>query len=198
MEVPANHNTIPSFRQLFHHHHTLLMGVLSVVLCPLQCALIMINGVIVICIGQLTIVQKARLGAAAAEIAMPIVHVVEACHAAIMWLGTHVGVVPLAVAQDTVAPLGAFVVDVISTIFLALTTIKPPLALALPTVECMLVALLLGYASDGGIVDEDGTNSTMITPCHSSSVAIVGTVVVTSLVTSPYGMINMATMVSGG
>jgi hypothetical protein len=72
------------------------------------------------------------------------------------------------------------------------------LALPLSTLQCVLVAPLLHYSSNGGIVDEGGTDSTMITPCHSSSVAIMGTVVVTSLVMSLYGMINMATIVCGG
>jgi hypothetical protein len=57
--VPANHNIIPSFRWLFYHRHTLLTGVLSVMLCPLRRPFIMINSVIVICIGQLTIAQEA-------------------------------------------------------------------------------------------------------------------------------------------
>jgi hypothetical protein len=33
--VPANRNTIPSFRRLFHHRHTLLTGILGIMLCPL-------------------------------------------------------------------------------------------------------------------------------------------------------------------
>jgi hypothetical protein len=85
----------------------------------------------------------------------------------------------------------------VSTIFLTLAAIKPPLTLPLSAVECILVAPLLGYASDGGVVDEGGTDSTTITPCRSSNVAVVGTVVVISLVMSPYGMINMATIVCG-
>jgi hypothetical protein len=157
----------------------------------------MIDSVIVIHVVQLTIAQEAQLGAAVAEIVMPIIHVTEASYAAIMWSWTHVGVVPLAMTQDTIVPLGAFLVDMISAILLALTTIKPPLALTPPLVEHMLVAPLLSYTSDGGVVNEGGTDSTTITPCCSSSVAVVGTVVVMSLVTSPYGMINMATMVSG-
>jgi hypothetical protein len=105
---------------------------------------------------------------------------------------------PLATAQDAVAPLGAFLVDMISAVLLALTAIEPPLALTSPTIEHVLVAPLLSYASDGGVVDESGTNSTTITPCRSSNVAITGTVVVTSLVKSPNGVINMATIVCGG
>jgi hypothetical protein len=62
----------------------------------------------------------------------------------------------------------------------------------------MLIALFLGYTSDGGIVDEGGTDSTTITPCHSSNVAVAGMVVVTSLITSPNGMINMATIICSG
>jgi hypothetical protein len=198
IEVSANCNTIPSFRRLFHHHHTLLMGVLGVVLCPLRCPFIMVNGIIIVRIVQLTIAEKAQLGAAAAKVAMPIVHITEAHCAAIMQSQAHVGVVALAMAQDAVAPSGAFLIDMVSAVLLALTTIKPPLALTLPMVEHVLVVPLLGYASNGGIIDEGSTNSTTITPCRSSSVAIVGTVVVTSLVTSPYGMINMATIICGG
>jgi hypothetical protein len=86
----------------------------------------------------------------------------------------------------------------VSTIFLTLAAVKPPLTLPLSVIECILVSLLLGYASDGGVIDESGTDSMTITPCRSSNVAVVGTVVVTSLVTSPYGVINMATIVCGG
>jgi hypothetical protein len=106
--------------------------------------------------------------------------------------------VPLTVTQDTVAPLGAFLVDMVSAILLALTAIKSSLALTSPSIVHMLIAPLLGYTSDGGVVDEGGTDSTMITPCRSSNVAIAGMVVVTSLVTSPNGVINMATIVCGG
>jgi hypothetical protein len=95
-------------------------------------------------------------------------------------------------------PLGTLFIDMVSAILLALTAIEPSLSLALPVIEGMLVAPFLGYASNGGVVDEGGTNSTTITPCCSSNVAIVGMVVVTSLVTSPNGMINMATIVCGG
>jgi hypothetical protein len=70
---------------------------------------------------------------------------------------------PLAMAQDTAAPLGAFLVDMVSAIFLALTAIKPLLALSLPMVKRVLVVLLLGYATDGGVVNEGGTDSMMIT-----------------------------------
>jgi hypothetical protein len=126
---------------------------------------------------------------------MPIVNVAEAHCAAVVWSWAHVGVVPLAVTQDTVAPLGALLVDVISAVLLALTAIEPALALTLPTVMCMFVTLLLGYVSNGGIVNEGGTDTTTITPCYSSNVAVMGMVVVTSLVTSPYGVINMATIV---
>jgi hypothetical protein len=133
-----------------------------------------------------------------AEIAMPVVDVAEACCAAVVQLWTHIGVVPLAMTEDAVAPLGAFLIDMISAILLALTTIEPLLALTSPLVVCMFIALLLSYASDGGIVDEGGTDSMTITPCRSSNVAVVGTVVVTSLITSLYGMINMATIICGG
>jgi hypothetical protein len=129
---------------------------------------------------------------------MPVVYVAEAHRAAVMWLWTHIGVVPLAMTQDAVAPLGAFLVDMISAILLALTAIEPLLALTPPMVVHMFVAPLLGYASDRGVVDKGGTDSTTITPCRSSNVAITGTVVVTSLVMSLYGVINMATIVCSG
>jgi hypothetical protein len=94
-------------------------------------------------------------------------------------------------------PLGAFFIHMVSTIFLTLATVEPPLSLPSPAIECILIASLLGHASDGGVVDEGGTDSMTITPCCSSNVAVAGTVVVTSLVTSPYGVINMATIVCG-
>jgi hypothetical protein len=86
----------------------------------------------------------------------------------------------------------------VSTVFLTFTAVESPLSLPSSTIDCILIALLLGHASDGGIVDKGGTDSTTITPCRSSNVAVAGTVVVTSLVTSPYGVINMATIVCGG
>jgi hypothetical protein len=105
---------------------------------------------------------------------------------------------PLAVTEDAVAPLGALFIHMVSSILLALAAIEPPLSLPSPMIECVLIAPLLGYASDGGVINEGGTNSTTITPCRSSNIAVTGTVVVTSLVTSPYGVINMATIVCGG
>jgi hypothetical protein len=87
---------------------------------------------------------------------------------------------------------------VVSAVLLAFTAIESPLSLPSSTIERILVTPLLGYASDGGIIDEGGANSTTITPCHSSNVAVAGMVVVMSLVTSPYGVINMATIVCGG
>jgi hypothetical protein len=129
---------------------------------------------------------------------MPVIHIAEACHVAIVWSQAHVGVVPLTMTQDAAVPLGALLVDVISAVLLALTTIEPLLTLSPPSVLHMFIALLLCYTSGGGIVDEGGTNSTTITPCRSSSVAVMGTVVVTSLIMSPYGVINMATIVCGG
>jgi hypothetical protein len=86
----------------------------------------------------------------------------------------------------------------VSTVLLTFTAVESPLSLPSSAVKCILIASLLGHTSDGGVVDEGGTDSTTITPCRSSNVAIVGTVVVTSLVTSPYGVINMATIVCGG
>jgi hypothetical protein len=158
----------------------------------------MIDAIVIVRVVQLPIVQKARLGAAAAEIAMPVVHITEACCAAVMWAWAHIRVMPFAVTQDAIAPFGALVVYVVSAIFLTLAAVKPLLTLSSPAIECILVTPLLGYASNGGIIDEGGTNSTTITPCCSSNVAIVGMVVVMSLVTSPNGVINMATIVCGG
>jgi hypothetical protein len=126
---------------------------------------------------------------------MPVIDVAKACHAAIVWSWAHVSIVPLAMTEDAVAPLGAFLVDMISAVLLALTTVEPPLALASSLVMCMLIALLLCYMSNRGVIDEGGTDSMMITPCHSSNVAVVGMVVMMSLVTSLYGVINMATIV---
>jgi hypothetical protein len=86
----------------------------------------------------------------------------------------------------------------VSAIFLTFTAVESPLPLSSSVIQHVLVAALLGYTSDGGVVDEGGTDSTTITPCRSSNVAVAGMVVVTSLVTSPYGVINMATIVCGG
>jgi hypothetical protein len=158
----------------------------------------MVHAVIVVRVVQLPIAQEARLGAAVAKIAMAVVHVAETVHAPIVWARTHVGVMALTSTQDTVAPLGTLVVDVVSSVFLTFTTIKPLFSLSSPSIERILVATPLSYASDGGVVNEGGTDSTTITPCRSSNVAVAGTVVVTSLVTSPYGVINMATIVCGG
>jgi hypothetical protein len=119
---------------------------------------------------------------------MAIVHIVEARGAAVMWLRAHVHVVPLTMTQDATAPFGALLVNVVSAIFLALTAVESLLALTLSTIVCMLVVPFLGYASNGGIVDEGGTDSTTITPCRSSNVAIAGMVVVMSLVMSLNGV----------
>jgi hypothetical protein len=143
-------------------------------------------------------VQKTRLGAATTEIAVPVVHITEARGAAIVRARAHVHIVSLTATQDAAVPFGAFVIHMVGTIFLTFATVKPPLALTLPAIECILVVPLLGYVSNGGIVDEGGTDSMTITPCRSSSVAVVGMVVVMSLVTSLNGMINMATIVCGG
>jgi hypothetical protein len=83
----------------------------------------------------------------------------------------------------------------VGTILFALATVKPPLALALPAIQCIPISLLLCYTSDGNIVKEGGANSMTITSCCSLSVAVVGMVVIMSLVMSPNGVINMATMV---
>jgi hypothetical protein len=132
------------------------------------------------------------------EVTMTIVHVAEGLRAAVVQTRAHVGVMPLPLAQNAIPPFGTLFVYMVSAVLLALTAVKPPLSLPSAAVECILVAPLLGYASDGGIVDEGGTDSTTITPCRSSNVAVVGTVVVMSLVTSPYGVINMATIVCSG
>jgi hypothetical protein len=129
---------------------------------------------------------------------MAVVHITEGRCAPIMWARAHIRVVPLTLAQNAIAPFGALVVHVVSAIFLTFAAVKSPLSLPSSAVKGILVVSLLGYASDGGIIAEGGTDSTMITPCHSSNVAVMGTVVVMSLVTSPYGMINMATIVCGG
>jgi hypothetical protein len=129
---------------------------------------------------------------------MPIVHITEAGGAAVVRVQTHICVVSLATTQDAVVPFGALVVDMVGAIFLTLAAVKSPLALTSSAVECILVTPLLGYASNGGIVDEGGANSTTITPCHSSNVAITGMVVVMSLVMSLNSVINMATIVCGG
>jgi hypothetical protein len=129
---------------------------------------------------------------------MPVVHVAEAGGAAVVRARAHVHVVSLTMTQDATAPFGALVINVVCAIFLTLAAIKPSLALTSPMVECILIVSLLAYVSDGGVVDKGGTDSTTITPCRSSSVAVAGMVVVTSLVTSPNGVINMATIVCGG
>jgi hypothetical protein len=167
-------------------------------LCPLRCTLIMVDTIVIVHIVQLSIAQESGLGTVMAEVAMPIVHVTEACGAAVVRTRAHICVVPLTLAQDAVVPLGAFFINVVSAVFLTLATVKPPLALTASVIERILVASLLGYASNGGVIDEGGTDSMTITPCCSSNVAVAGTVVVTSLVTSPNGVINMATIVCGG
>jgi hypothetical protein len=158
----------------------------------------MIHTIVVIGVGQLSIAQEARLGAASAKVAMAVIHVAEGRRTSVVRPRAHIGIVSLALTEDAVAPLGALVVHVVSTVLLTFTAIKSPLFLPTPAIYCILVAPLLGHASDGGVVDEGGTDSTTITPCRSSNVAVAGTVVVTSLVTSPYGVINMATIVCGG
>jgi hypothetical protein len=146
----------------------------------------------------MSIAQKTRLGAAVAEVVMPVIHITETCGATVVRAWAHVRIMSLTTTQDAAAPFRALVVHVVGAIFLTLAAVKPPLALALPVIDCILIAPLLGYTSNGGVIDEGGTDSTTITPCRSSSVAVTGTVVVTSLVTSPNGVINMATIVHGG
>jgi hypothetical protein len=160
-------------------------------LCPLRCTLIMIDAIVIVHIVQLSIVQEPGLGTTMAEVAMAVVHITETRGAAVMQAWAHVSVMSLTSAQDATAPLGALLIDMVSAIFLTLAAVKPPLALTAPAIERVLIASLFGHASNGGIVDEGGTDSTMITPCRSSNVAIVGTVVVMSLVTSLNGVINM-------
>jgi hypothetical protein len=158
----------------------------------------MVYAIVVVRVVQLSVTQEARPGASTTEIAMAVVHVAVGRRAPIMWARAHICVVALALAKDAVAPLGTLVVDMISAIFLTFTTIESPLPLPPSTIKRVLIVTLLGHTSDGGVVDEGSTDSTTITPCRSSNVAIAGTVVVTSLVTSPYGVINMATIVCGG
>jgi hypothetical protein len=134
----------------------------------------------------------------ATEVVVSILHITVAISTAIVGSWAHVGVMPLTHAQDTVMPFGALFIGMVCPIGLTLTTVEASLALALPMVKCMLIALLLCHASNGGIVDEGGTDSMMITPCHSLSVAMAGTLVMMSLVMSPYSMINIATIVSSG
>jgi hypothetical protein len=127
-----------------------------------------------------------------------IVYVAVTRRASVMWARAHIGVMALPVTQNAVTPLGTLFIDVVSSILLTFTAIEPSLSLPSSSIDGLLIAALLGYVSDGGVVDEGGTNSTTITPCRSSNVAVAGTVVVMSLVTSPYGVINMATIVCGG
>jgi hypothetical protein len=128
---------------------------------------------------------------------MSVIDVAVTRRVAVVWLWAHVSIVSLAMTENTVAPSGTLLVDMISAVLLALTAVEPPLALAPSSVMHMFIALLLCHASDGGVVNEGGTNSTTITPCCSSNVAVVGMVVVTSLITSLYGVINMATIICG-
>jgi hypothetical protein len=107
-----------------------------------------------------------------------VVHVTEARGAAVVWSRAHICVMPLVATQDATAPLGALLVGMVSAILLALTAIKALLALAPPVIVCMFIAPLLSYASNGGVIDEGGADSMTITPCHSSNVAVAGTVVV--------------------
>jgi hypothetical protein len=127
-----------------------------------------------------------------------VIHVAERRCTPIVQPRAQISVVSLALTEDAVAPLGTLVVYMVNAVLLTFTAIKSSLPLPAPAIECILVALLLGYASDGGVVDEGGTDSTTITPCRSSSVAVAGMVVVMSLITSLYGVINMATIVCGG
>jgi hypothetical protein len=173
------------------------MGILRIILHPLRRTFVMIDAIVIVRVGQLSIAQEAQLGAAAAEVAVAIVHVAEARGATIMQPQAHVHIVSLTATQDATAPFGALLVNVVSAILLALTAIESPLALTSPAIVHMLVVPLLGYASNGGVIDEGGTDSTMITPCRSSNVAVAGMVVVTSLVTSLNGVINMATIICG-
>jgi hypothetical protein len=65
-----------------------------------------------------------------AEIAMPIIHITEACRVTIMGSWAHVSVVSLTSAQDAVAPLGTLLVDVVCAILLALAAVESSLALS--------------------------------------------------------------------
>jgi hypothetical protein len=167
-------------------------------LCPLRCTLIVVDAIVIVHVVQLSIAQESRLGTATAEVTMPVVHVTEARGATVMRTRAHVSVMPLTSAQDAAAPLGAFFINVVRAIFLTLAAVKPLLALTVPAIERVLIASLFGHVSNGGVVDEGGTDSMTITPCRSSNVAVAGTVVVTSLVTSLNSVINMATIVCSG
>jgi hypothetical protein len=171
------------------------MGVLHFIVNPLQCALVVIHTIVVICIVKLAIVQEAQLGAVMAYVVVPIIHITIASGVAIVGPWTHVCIVSLTSAEDAIVPLGAFFVYMVSAILFTLATIEPLLTLSSPVVQCVPVALLLCYSSNGGVIDKGGTDSMMTTPCHSLSVAVVGMVVVMSLIMSPNGVINMATMV---
>jgi hypothetical protein len=67
-------------------------------LCPLQRALIMVDAIVIVSIVQLPIAQKARLGAAAAEVVMSIIYIAETRGAAVVWAWAHVRVVSFATA----------------------------------------------------------------------------------------------------
>jgi hypothetical protein len=148
----------------------------------------------VVHIVQCTIVQEAQLGVVVAKVAVPIFHVTVAVSAAVIRLWAHVSVMSLPHAQDAIVPPRAFVIDIICPIGLTLTAVEA----LLPMVEHMFVMLLLGHTSNGSIIKEGSTNSITITPCCSLSVAMVGTLVMMSLIMSLYGVISMATIVSSG
>jgi hypothetical protein len=74
----------------------------------------MVDAIVIVRVVQLSVAQEARLGASTTEIAMAVVHITVGCRAPIMWVWAHVGVMALALAQNTVAPLGALFVDMVS------------------------------------------------------------------------------------
>jgi hypothetical protein len=92
------------------------MGVLHIILCPLQCTFVMINTIIVVHIVQLSVAQEAQFGAAATKVAVPIVHITEARGAAIVWPRAHVRIVSLTAAQDAAVPFGTLLIDMVSAV----------------------------------------------------------------------------------
>jgi hypothetical protein len=80
-----------------------------------------VHAVVVIHVVQPSVAQEAQLGAPAAEIAMAIVHIAEGRRAPVMWAQAHIRVVPLTLAQNAVAPLGALVVHMVSAVTIGRT-----------------------------------------------------------------------------
>jgi hypothetical protein len=68
------------------------------------------------------------------EVVMSIIHIAVPSGAVVMKSWAHIHVMSLAAAQEAVTPFGALLIDVVSAILLALTTIKSSLTLTLPSV----------------------------------------------------------------